>query len=68
MSMKQRCEPLAGLREKREFRDISQTDMAKVIGVTQSHYRQIELGVTRLDVHRAKKLADHLGCVIDELL
>lgn len=65
---KQRSAPLLGLKAKREFRSITQTDMAKVIEVTQSHYRQIEEGVIRCDVHRAKKLADALKCTIEELL
>lgn len=60
--------PLWGLRDRREFRHITQTEMGVVIGVNQSHYRQIEVGIVRLDVHRAKLLADRLGCSIDELL
>lgn len=65
---KQRSEPLLGLREKRIFRNITQGDMGHVIGVTQSHYRQFEEGIIRLDVQRAKKLARALECSIDELL
>ena len=65
---KQRTEPLNGLREKRIFRDVSQITIANLIGVTQSHYRQMEVGITRLDVHRAKKIADYFDCSIDELL
>jgi transcriptional regulator with XRE-family HTH domain len=42
--------------------------MAEVIDVNQSHYRQMETGGVRLDVHRAKLLADRLNCTIDELL
>lgn len=64
----QRSEPLRGLREKRVFRNITQGSMGKVIGVTQSHYRQFEEGIIRLDVQRAAKLARELECSIDELL
>jgi hypothetical protein len=38
------------------------------IDVNQSHYRQMETGGVRIDVHRAKKLAEKLDCSIDELL
>lgn len=60
--------PLRGLRERRIFRRLNQQDLAEVIGVTQSHYRQFEVGNVRLDVHRAKLLADVLSCSIEELL
>lgn len=60
--------PLEGLRERRLFRNLTQTELAAEIGVNQSHYRQFESGGVRLDVHRAKKLADKLDCSIDELL
>jgi transcriptional regulator with XRE-family HTH domain len=56
------------MREKRLFRDLTQTDMGKLIKTTQSHYRQIEEGIIRLDVHRAKIIANFLECTIDELL
>jgi transcriptional regulator with XRE-family HTH domain len=61
-------QPLSGLRERRVFRRITQTDLAALIGVNQSHYRQIERGDVRLDVHRAKLLADRLECSIEDLL
>jgi transcriptional regulator with XRE-family HTH domain len=68
MPPKQRAAPLTGLREKRIFRNIPQGKMGAYINVSQSHYRQLEEGITRLDVHRAKTLADVLGCTIDDLL
>ena len=68
MPATKRSAPLLGLREKRIFRNITQGDMGKVIDVTQSHYRQFEEGIIRLDVQRARKLADALECSIDELL
>lgn len=65
---KQRCPELAGLREKRIFRQMSQQQAANILGMTQSHYRQIEAGVVRLDIHRAKKLADAFDCTIEDLM
>jgi transcriptional regulator with XRE-family HTH domain len=67
-TIKHRYPPLEGMREKRLFRDLTQTDMGKLIKTTQSHYRQIEEGIIRLDVHRAKIIANFLECTIDELL
>ena len=61
-------EPLNGLTEKRKFRNMTQADAGEIIGVSQSHYRQFETGKVRLDVRRAKLLADAFGCTIDELL
>lgn len=60
--------PLNGLREKRIFRGLTQAEGARIIGVDQSHYRKFETGQVRLDLVRAKKLADWLGCSIEELL
>jgi transcriptional regulator with XRE-family HTH domain len=60
--------PLDGLRERRLFRGITQTDMAETIDVTQSHYRQFETGGVRLDIYRAKILADKLDCHVEDLL
>jgi transcriptional regulator with XRE-family HTH domain len=62
------AEPLNGLRERRLFRNITQTQAAAIVDVNQSHYRQFETGQTRLDVHRAKRLADHFGCTMEDLL
>lgn len=68
MAREAKSPPLAGLRERRIFHCMTQTEMADEIGVNQSHYRQIENGGVRLDVHRARKLADKLGCTIEQLL
>jgi transcriptional regulator with XRE-family HTH domain len=68
MAKEPRNPPLNGLRERRTFRKMTQGDLADVIGVNQSHYRQFETGGVRLDVYRAKKLADALECSIDDLL
>ena len=68
MSTKQRTAPLQGLRERRIFRNITQQELADAIGVSQSHYRQIEIGGVRLDVHRARVLARKLDCMIEDLI
>lgn len=68
MAREAKSPPLLGLRERRLFRSITQQELADEIGVNQSHYRQMETGGVRLDVHRAKKLALKLDCSIDELL
>jgi DNA-binding XRE family transcriptional regulator len=60
--------PLQGLAMRREFHNLTQTDMAKVIEATQSQYQKFEKGTVRLDVYRAAKLAKRLSCSIDELL
>lgn len=60
--------PLRGLEMRREFHNLTQADMAKVIEVTQGHYNKLEKGTVRLDVHRAAKLAKRLGCSIEQLL
>lgn len=60
--------PLRGLRERRLFRNMNQADAGRIIGVGQSHYRQFESGHVRLDLQRAKKLADAFDCSLEELL
>lgn len=59
---------LAGLIARREFRNMPQHELAKVIDVTQSQLHKFEQGQVRLDVYRASKLARALDCTIDELL
>jgi DNA-binding XRE family transcriptional regulator len=60
--------PLNGLRERRIFRHLNQADAGRIVGAGQSHYRQFESGHVRLDIHRAKKLADAFDCTIEDLL
>jgi transcriptional regulator with XRE-family HTH domain len=60
--------PLNGLRERRLFRNMNQADAGRIIGVGQSHYRQFESGHVRLDIQRAKKLADAFDCAMEDLL
>jgi transcriptional regulator with XRE-family HTH domain len=60
--------PLNGLRERRIFRGLNQKEAGAIIGVGQSHYRQFETGHVRLDIQRAKLLADKFDCTMEELL
>jgi transcriptional regulator with XRE-family HTH domain len=60
--------PLTGLVMRREFHNLTQADMARIVGCTQSQYQKFEKGTVRLDVHRAAKLAKRLSCHIEDLL
>lgn len=60
--------PLAGLKAARLERGHSQQAAGDRIGVTKSHMGKIETGGARLDVHRAKVLADWLGVPMEALL
>jgi len=42
--------------------------MGAAIGVTKSHYGKFESGALRLDVRRAKTLADKLGIQMESML
>jgi transcriptional regulator with XRE-family HTH domain len=59
--------PLIGLQNRREFRNLTQAALADGI-CSQSQLNKFEKGAVRLDVHRAKRIAERLGCSIDELL
>ena len=58
--------PLKGLRALRG--DRPQHELARVIGTSQSGFHKFETGAVRLDIYRAKTLADHFGVSIEELL
>ena len=60
--------PLRGLEMRREFYNLTQAELAKVIGCSQSQINKFESGTVRLDVHRAQLLAKRLDCTIEELL
>lgn len=60
--------PLAGLKAARLERGLSGEAMGAAIGVTKSHYGKLESGAVRLDIHRAKVLADKLGVTMESLL
>lgn len=55
------------LRKIRESRGISQTYIAKKLGYKHaSGYSNIEAGIRKLDVVKAKKIADILNCDIED--
>lgn len=49
---------------------MSQNDVAKVLGMSQTNYRKIEKGITRLTVDAACKLVPvfHVNCIEDLLV
>ena len=60
-------------KEIREDKDFSQSDIAKIINVTQPQYSRYELGVNSLPIEKLDKLAtfyntstDYLLCRTDE--
>jgi len=50
----------------REKKDISQMDLAKLVGIGQSHLSEIERGQKNPSINVLKKLADVLGFTTDE--
>lgn len=51
----------------REEKGLTQTYLAEKLGVAQASVCQWELGITRPGVDKLPKLAQLLGCTIDEL-
>lgn len=56
------------LREMRQRAGLTQTELAKRMGVRANTVNQWESGIRHPDVMLAPKLADVLGCTLDELL
>ena len=56
------------LRRLREARDITQVELAKRLGVTQSNVSEMERGIRTVTSHFAVKLAKVLRVSIDEIL
>ena len=56
------------IRNMREHLEITQTELAKMLGVTQGAVSQWEKGMTRPDIKFLPKLAEILDCTTDELL
>lgn len=52
----------------REKMGITQSELAKKLGVTQPAIAQWENGVRKPDIYMLKKIADVLKCTTDELL
>lgn len=56
------------LRDLREKRNITQTQIAEKLGITQGAVSQWEVGATNPSIGMISKLAEILGCTVDELL
>lgn len=52
----------------RRNKKLSQTELAKLCGVTQQHIHWIETGQKSPSLKVAAKIASALGCTIDELI
>lgn len=49
------------IREKRKEKGLTQADMAKFLGISQSAYKDVEVGRTDLKVKTLQEIADFLG-------
>ena len=56
------------LRDLREDRDVTQGQIAKLLGTTQQQYSKYEKGVQEIPVHHLMKLADFYNVSVDYLL
>ncbi len=56
------------LRDLREDRDLTQTKLAKAIGITQRKYSYIETGVQQLTESVLRSLAEYYSVSVDYLL
>ena len=55
------------IRDLREDKDLSQGDLAKIIGTSQTQYSRWERGQREIPLHVAKKLADFYNVSLDYL-
>ena len=56
------------IRDLREDRDLSQTELAKVLGCTQQTYSRYETGEITIDIYNLIKLANFYNTSCDYLL
>ena len=56
------------LRDLREDRDLTQTEVAKILGCTQQTYSRYETGEITIDIYNLIKLADFYNTSCDYLL
>ncbi len=56
------------LKNAREDRDISQTEMAEKLNMTQSNYSKIESGIQEPNLDQLIRIAEIFNLTIDELL
>lgn len=56
------------IREVREDKDLSQTDIAKILNTSQQQYSKYELGLRSIPIEKLDKLADYYNTSIDYLV
>ncbi len=56
------------LRELREDRDLSQTQVAAILGTTQQVYSRYENGINEIPIHHLRTLCLHYGISADVVL
>ena len=56
------------LREIREDKDFSQTEIANVLNTSQQQYSKYELGIRSIPIEKLDKLADFYNTSIDYLI
>ena len=56
------------IRRFREARDITQVQLAKTLGITQSNVSEMERGIRGVTAHQAVRLAKALRVSVDEIL
>jgi len=56
------------IRRIREARDVTQVELAKTLGITQSNVSEMERGVRGITTHQVVRLAKALRVSIDEIL
>lgn len=56
------------IKKLREEKGISQNELAKQVGITQSMVAQIERGTKTITVPLGKKIADVFECTVDDLI
>ena len=56
------------LRDIREDKDLSQTDIAKLLKTSQQQYSKYELGIRSIPIEKLNKLADFYDTSVDYLI
>ncbi|MGV8168156.1 MAG: helix-turn-helix transcriptional regulator [Alkaliphilus sp.] len=51
----------------RESNNISQSEMARVLGISPQRYHQYEKNKRSMPIEIAKKISDHFGITIEEI-
>lgn len=59
---------MKGLKRIRKFRQITQEELATMVGITQAMVSHYETGRRVPDLETAAKIANALGCKVDDLI